>query len=943
MALTRFLIVAKLITSLDLTVPFRPTQIISGGGAEQVEAWATLTRTAARITNGISDMADKAAIQEGKLAGAEHASLAALPQGVVLPGRMTATPGVLPKMPVPSGDGKGRRAKAMGFYVAQGWSREQAAGVVGNLLQESQLNSTAIGDTSIPGASVGLGQWNRERQANLKAFARSRKTSWTDFDTQLAFVQHELTTSEKGAADRLRAAKSVDEATAAMIGFERPQGWTPENPRGGHGYKNRLAYAQQVFGLAPTGPAGTAPGPAATAPAVVAGSSTAGIPKPAVVTPEDGPAFRLSRSFTLRGQAHDDMALNIMADRLEADALGKFEQIASNAGGDPAALADGFESYRKSVITQVPAEMRPGFNSMVARNQISYARQASREHAQVLQNEAEGAFLTNYSARRRNIVQMATRLGTDDESAQVLAGELASLDDFIAGAQGLTPQERAKLTAELRDDVTTAQILGQFENTADAGSRSAFAQTLQQSWAQGEGPAKELSPEAFARVSSQMSQTLARDETARLKQVNTTERQVTAVLARVKEGYGVPEAERASIRAQVASIGDPELAQQFSFFDRLANWQAANRHATPEHIGAQITAYDAEVQARGATADDVTALEAMRGLQKAALNGLENDPLGWAQHAGRLQVEPLNVSDQASLELSLRARAADATAVAQSYGRPIRFFRPEERDVLARKMAENPDMMVGFVQTLRNSLGEKDTPKALAEISKEAPVLAHVAGLSIMTNDAALMRETATALKVRQLDNYQPVNMPLQQRPPMEALTFLPGLEAAASKTAELLFDIRARQAGLDPAKDPAAAQTLWGNTISEVLGARTINGETYGGLADVNGRMTLVPTDMTAAQLQGRMDAISDDVLADLPPIKTLNGYKISADLISTAKLIPVAPNKYRVAIGDPASDDPRYLMGEDNSFWILDIGLLPATAAARPDTAMTNFRWGY
>ena len=937
MALLRFLIVVKLATSLDLVVPFRPTQIVTGGGAEQVEAWASLTRSLAGITNGISRMADKAAIMEGKQAGAEMASLAGLPQGVVLQGKATAAAAVMPRMPEPKGAAKGRRDKAMTYFTGQGWSREQAAGIVGNLLQESQLNPAAVGDTSIAGGSIGINQVNRDRQAALKDFARGRNSHWSDFDTQLAFVQHELTGSEKGAGDRLRAAKSVDEATAAIIGYERPQGWTAANPRAGHGWKNRLAYAQQVFGLSPSAAAGgAAPAPAAPAPAA-AGSAAAGTPAPAA---ETGAPFRLSRSWTLRGQAHDDAALNIMSDRIEADALGKFEQIAVNAGNDPAAITQGFEAYRKSVVSQLPLEMQPGFNAMVARNQIGYTRQAVREHEAQLKAEAEASFITAYEAKRRNVVQMATRLGTDEQGADTLAAELASLDNFIASAQGTTPQERAKLTAELKDDVVTAQLLGQFENTPDAAGRATFAATLQESWTNGAGPARQLSPEAYARVTSQMTQTLARDETTRLKQVNTTERQVDAVLTRVKAGYAVPEAERASIKAQVASIGDPELAAQFGFFERLANWQAANRHATPEAIGRQITAYEAEVNARGATADDVTALDSMRGLQKATLDGLDKDPLGWAQQAGRIEVEPLAFTNQASMELSLRARAADATAVAQSYGRPIRFFRPEEREALTRKLADDPNIMVGFVQTLRKTLGDKDTPKALAELSKDAPVLAHVAGLSMMTSDDALMRETATALKVRQIDGYQPVVMPQGQRPVLDALTFLPGLDAAASKTAELLFDIRARQSGLDPAKNPEAAQTLWGNTISEVLGARQINGETYGGLADVNGRMTLVPTDMTAAQLQGRMDAINDATLADLPPIKTLNGYRIDARELATARLVPVAPNKYRVALGDPASEDPRYVMGEDNSFWILDVGLLP-NANPRATGPLANRTW--
>src|SRR5690606_32090178 len=55
-----------------------------------------------------------------------------------------------------------------------------------------------------------------------------------------------------------RSAATVEAAAEAAINFERPAGWTRENPRGGHGWGRRLAYAQ---GLLPGGqePAGPAP------------------------------------------------------------------------------------------------------------------------------------------------------------------------------------------------------------------------------------------------------------------------------------------------------------------------------------------------------------------------------------------------------------------------------------------------------------------------------------------------------------------------------------------------------------------------------------------------------------------------------------------------------------------------------------------------------------
>lgn len=133
--------------------------------------------------------------------------------------------------------------RAMQHYIARGVPPLLAAGIIGNLVQESGLNPKARnpGDGSDGSDSVGLGQWNGDRARALKAFAARNNASPEDLGTQLDFVLHELETTEGAAYQRLKAATTVDEAVAAMIGYERPKGWTPENPRGGHGWSNRLS------------------------------------------------------------------------------------------------------------------------------------------------------------------------------------------------------------------------------------------------------------------------------------------------------------------------------------------------------------------------------------------------------------------------------------------------------------------------------------------------------------------------------------------------------------------------------------------------------------------------------------------------------------------------------------------------------------------------------
>jgi hypothetical protein len=138
---------------------------------------------------------------------------------------------------------------AMTFFTGRGYSKEQAAGIVGNLMHESGMNPTAVGDSGI---SHGIAQWNRERLGALTAFAAARGTSPNDFRTQLEFVDHELQTSESGTLLALKGAKTAQEAAHAFIGYERPLGWTANAPQGGMGYQSRVSNAVALAGGDPS-------------------------------------------------------------------------------------------------------------------------------------------------------------------------------------------------------------------------------------------------------------------------------------------------------------------------------------------------------------------------------------------------------------------------------------------------------------------------------------------------------------------------------------------------------------------------------------------------------------------------------------------------------------------------------------------------------------------
>lgn len=141
--------------------------------------------------------------------------------------------------------------KAMRLLQGAGYSKVQAAGIIGNLQRESypSLKPEAAGDP-INGVKTafGIGQWRNERFDGLKAFAKARGKDWTDFESQVLYVPHELKTSEKLAAKWLNQAETVEQATAAMVWYERPRGYISARARAADSWPEVIAVSEKCDG-----------------------------------------------------------------------------------------------------------------------------------------------------------------------------------------------------------------------------------------------------------------------------------------------------------------------------------------------------------------------------------------------------------------------------------------------------------------------------------------------------------------------------------------------------------------------------------------------------------------------------------------------------------------------------------------------------------------------
>ena len=104
--------------------------------------------------------------------------------------------------------------------MSMGFTASAAAGVVGNLVQESGLRTDAIGDD---GTSGGLAQWHNERLDALKRFAAARGKKWTDLDTQIEFLAEEMRTSYADTYAKMQSAELPEIAGQIMTDeYEKP-------------------------------------------------------------------------------------------------------------------------------------------------------------------------------------------------------------------------------------------------------------------------------------------------------------------------------------------------------------------------------------------------------------------------------------------------------------------------------------------------------------------------------------------------------------------------------------------------------------------------------------------------------------------------------------------------------------------------------------------------
>jgi hypothetical protein len=137
--------------------------------------------------------------------------------------------------------GSANTEKAFNYFISQGYSKEQAAGIVGNLMQENRALDPNVANAI---GHKGIAQWDPNiRYPALVKFSKERGLDPNTLEAQLQYFEHEMVTGSGGLSKKrfLAEAKTVEQSAVLMrTGFFRPGESEAMDA-------NRIKFGQQVL------------------------------------------------------------------------------------------------------------------------------------------------------------------------------------------------------------------------------------------------------------------------------------------------------------------------------------------------------------------------------------------------------------------------------------------------------------------------------------------------------------------------------------------------------------------------------------------------------------------------------------------------------------------------------------------------------------------------
>jgi hypothetical protein len=423
-------------------------------------------------------------------------------------------------------------------------------------------------------------------------------------------------------------------------------------------------------------------------------------------------------------------------------------------------------------------------------------------------------------------------------------------------------------------------------------------------------------------------------------------------LARLgEEGHTATPERIAAVRQAVIASKNPALVGALQEVEAAQPVIAAWQKMSPAQLDASLNDLDRTMREDGASENMQRLHKIGTTLLKNMREGIKSDPMGWASRTGAVGVTPIDFAAPDAVP-QMQTRVATAETVAAHYGVTPSYLRPDERAIIESVAAKGGKPMLEVASMLVNGFGDRASA-VLGEISKESPALAHIGGLLTGNlfggGSPAFARDVAEGTALRQNPDAAKLLPHWVQKPSDKVYQFeinrkvdqygdaflmVPDNGRAAEQSAKTAFAVRAMRNGYDPQSidTGGSVKAAYNKTLQEAAGATfSPDGTQYGGVAAYkkggdwfSNFKVIVPGQIRTDRFKEVIGSIKDDDLR-LMPISPEMAPGKTATARELQNAVPVAVRGgYRFAVGDPASDDPKWIRGADNRPFVLNLDRL-------------------
>ena len=385
-------------------------------------------------------------------------------------------------------------------------------------------------------------------------------------------------------------------------------------------------------------------------------------------------------------------------------------------------------------------------------------------------------------------------------------------------------------------------------------------------------------------------------------------------------GLEVPPEDFAALAESIGNLPDvltQDLKTDFELLTLDSDFVNKVRESTPFEISEYITL----LKKGGVQSDELRNLTLAEKMLSNMQSELSKDPLAFSMNRGltdsnnnKIELNQLNLTgDSVELSASIKERINYSNIVANRYNIEPKFFTEQEKNSLVETLrtadrATQMYLLGGIVDG-----GGQNAPDMLAEISGSSP---EFAGIGALVN-AGNMSVASSALSGFEAlsSGFKPLDFTATNTDrPFNALTsvalrYLPNSSEISRTVATAIYADIARF-------EDTFSESLWNQAINQSLGGSVKAGESFGGIQEVRGQKTLVPSNLTPDIIEAALKNITPESLAfasggqivDAGLVKDISGMGMFvAD--SNYTIVSRGGDDFAITLGDADKLNPLFV----------------------------------